>query len=244
MREIPILDQAIVDVLHSLLKGNRRTSTWWKDSWRRRRATGAKPRWKAGDRRAIRPYGTQGTTRSSSSMNSASGKPKPPLGSGGTLVVAVVNAQYGWFLLRRLEGHDAPEAPLTDVDCVCARLENDGLGGHRCDTGDCPTRPHAIRSRPDSEDHVRVLVRASSRARDLLLSPARPALDGPTAPVQARSAAVVRWFSPPCPGRPRASGVRRTRWADELADRMRDPPGDARAQTVPLASPRRRVPNA
>jgi hypothetical protein len=232
MREIPILDQAIVDVLHSLLEGTENVHLVEGQS------AGA------GERLA-RSLGGRLTTAERSAPWHAGydtvvvldeqrlGEAQAAVGPEGTLVVAVVNAQYGWFLLRRLEGHGAPEAPSTDVDCVCARLESDGwevtdatpvtvpLALMPFDPARIPKTMFAYlyARHPELETYCLLLRARRSTAQPRRFRPgARPSSAGfPTMPWKTES----EW---------REEG---TRWADQLADSMRAPPGDARVQTDP-----------
>jgi hypothetical protein len=230
MREIPILDQAIVDVLHSLLEGTETVHL-----------VGAQSAGAGG--RLARSLGGKLSTAERSGSRGAGyetvvvldeqrlGEAEAAVGPEGTLLVAVVNAHYGWFLLRDLEGHDAPEAPSTHVNCVCARLESDGwevtdatpvtvpLALMPFDPVRIPKTVFAYlyARHPDLETYCLLLRARRSTGPPRRFRPgARPSsADFPTMPWKTES----EW---------REEG---TRWADPLADSMRGSPGNALAPT-------------
>lgn len=230
MREIPILDQAIVDVLHSLLEGTGDVHLVGAPS------AGA-------SERLARSLGGRLSTADRSAWSRAGyetvvvldgqrlGEAQAAVAPEGTLVVAVVNAHYGWFLVRALEGHDAPESPGPDVDGVCARLESDGwavvdatpvtvpLALMPFDPAGIPKTMFAYlyARHPELETYCLLLRARRSTAHPRRFRPrARPSsTDFPTMPWKTES----EWRE------------ERTRWADELADGMRGPSGDALAQT-------------
>ena len=230
MREILILDQAIVDVLHSLLEGTEDVHLVGAPS------AGAAER-------LVRSLGGRLSTAEASAPSRAGyetvvvldeqrlEEAQAAVAPEGTLVVAVVNAHYGWFLVRALEGHDAPESPGPDVDRVCARLESDGwavvdgtpvivpLALMPFDPAGIPKTIFAYlyARHPELETYCLLLRARRSTAHPRPFRPrARPSsADFPTMPWKTES----EWRE------------ERTRWADELADGLRGPSGDPLAQT-------------
>jgi hypothetical protein len=230
MRQIPILDQAIVDTLHSLLEGTEDVHL-----------VGAQCA-SVGERLA-RGLGGRLSTAEVSAPSRAGyeavvvldeqrlGEAQAAVAPAGTLFVSVVNAHYGWFLVRALEGHDAPQGPSTDVDRVCARLESEGwevadatpvtvpLALLPFDPARIPKTMFAYlyARHPELETYCFLLRARRSRAQPRRFRQGdRPSsAEFPTMPWKAES----EWRH------------ERTRSADQLADGMRGLPPDALAHT-------------
>ena len=125
MRDIPILGQAIADVLHALIEESARVHL-----------VGASPAGAVGplrDRLGLRltvaePFAPAPApcdtvvALDAAHLESAVAAVAPR----GTLIATVVNPHYGWFLLSALEGADVARPPAIDGDRVCADLERAG----------------------------------------------------------------------------------------------------------------------
>jgi hypothetical protein len=230
MREMPTMDHAIVDALHPLLEGTGSVHLVGALSAgageRLARSLGgrlstADPSgpWRAGHETVV--------VLDEQRLAEAQAAVRPD----GTLVVAVVNPRYGWFLLRALEGQAPPGPPATDVRVVSARLESDGwevaeatpvtvpLALMPFDPARIPKTVFAYlyARHPDLEAYCLLLRARRGTGRPLPLVPEAPPSSAgfPTTPWKTES----EWRE------------ERTGWSGPLADGRRRPPVDALGPT-------------
>jgi hypothetical protein len=121
----PIIDQAIVDALHTMLEGNRDAHIVGALSEgtheRLARSLGG------GLSTAERPDPSRARYETVVVLDAQRlGEAQAVVSPGGTLTIAAVNPRYGLFLVEVLEGSRVPCREAADLDGVCERLETDG----------------------------------------------------------------------------------------------------------------------
>src|SRR5262245_32128276 len=125
MREIAIIDHAIVDALHTLLEGTPAVHIvgTLSDGARERLARSFGGALSTAER--PEPSHTRHEVVVVLDVQRL-GEAQAAVSPGGTLTVATVNPRYGSFLVEVLEGGRAPCWESADLSAVCDRLETDG----------------------------------------------------------------------------------------------------------------------